>query len=50
MSKEMSKPRNRNSDGMTEEEADDSSDVEHAREAYRTTKAMGDADRQVCLN
>jgi hypothetical protein len=38
-------------DGMTEEEVvDDSSDVEHAQEAYRTTKAMGDADRRVCLN
>ena len=38
------------SDAMTEEEGvGDSTDVEHAEEAYCTTKAMGDADRQVHL-
>ena len=37
-------------DATTEEEGvDNSTDIEHAEEAYHTTKAMGDADRQVCL-
>jgi len=34
----------------TEEEGGgDSTDVEHVEEAYCTTKAMGDADRRICL-
>jgi hypothetical protein len=34
----------------TEEEGGgDSTDVKHVEDAYRTTKAMGDADRQVRL-
>ena len=32
-----------------QEDGGDDTDVELVEEAYRTTKAMGDADRQVCL-
>ena len=38
-------------DAMSEEEDPaNSSDVQAAEEAYQSTKAMGDADQQVCLN